>query len=90
MDKTRTEILAIQETHIDQDIEERRTKYQWFFSGKNKTTKSQIFEAGVGFVINTTFMKYVQDIEPISDRVCKVTLNHTRQTTLICCYIPQA
>ena len=44
----------------------------------------------MGFVIANKFMKYVNDIEPISDRLCMLTLSHTTQIRIFSVYAPQA
>ena len=85
-------VLAIQEAHISKNTRESRKQYTWFFSGEGSTAQYQCnyLPTGVGFVIANTFLKYTQDIHPVSDRICKLTLAYTVPTTLISAYAPQA
>ena len=59
-------ILGLQETRSKQNTRESRKEYTWFFSGEGGRDE---WTAGVGFVINNKFLQYIQDIEPINDRL---------------------
>ena len=90
MNQKNISILAVQETHVTIDQRETRKHHQWFFSGSQKTTQGQNFEAGVAFVLSNKVMKHVKDIEPVSDRILKLVLDYAADITFINCYAPQA
>ena len=84
------DILAIQETHISCDQQERRANYTWYMSGTKRLRNEGQCEAGVGFVIKNNILQYVIDIEPVNDRICRLELNYIAPISLICIYTPQA
>ena len=87
MEQNNIMILALQETHIASNTREEREQYTWFFSGEGGRKE---YTAGVGFVVHNKFMKYILDIEPLTDRLCSITLNYVAPITLVAVYIPQA
>ena len=88
--KNDIDVLALQETHIELDQREERKRYCWYFSGTAKHTKGQRYEAGVGFAINRKIAGCIEDIKPINDRLCSLTLRGTVSINIISTYIPQA
>ena len=89
MTSSKTKILLVQETHTNLNARESRSKYTWFFSG-SPHTQSEHTNAGVAIVVNNELLNYIQDIEPISDRLMYVTLGYTMPITLINVYMPTA
>jgi exonuclease III len=81
-------ILTLQETHVGVNSKETRAQYTWYFSGEQKCREG--YTAGVGFVIRNDYLQYVEDIQPINDRICILRLRHAAPITLIGVYIPQA
>ena len=63
------------------------TNYTWVFSGEGGRTE---YTAGVGMVISNKFMQYIEDIEPINDRIMYATLRGTIECNIICTYMPPA
>ena len=80
-------ILALQETHMGQNTRESHEQFTCFLSGESW---KEGYVAGVGFVIRNDYLKYVLDVEPVTDRLCTMTLNYVTPITLVCTYIPQA
>ena len=80
-------IMALQETHVKHNTRESREMYTWFFSGEKEGNG---FIAGVAFVVANELLKYVLDIEPVTDRLCTLTLNYVMPVTLVNTYILQA
>ena len=62
-------VLALQETRIEQNQKEARGAYTWYMSGETKQKEIGNYTAGVGFVIDNNFAKYVEDIIPHTDRI---------------------
>jgi len=81
------DILCLQETRNNQNSRESRKSYTWFFSGEGGREE---YTAGVGMVINNNFLKYIEDIEPVNDRLMYATLRGTIESNIICTYMPPA
>ena len=81
-------MLAIQETHVGTNSKETHKEHTWYFSGEVRSREG--YTAGVGFVIENRFLQYVEDVEPVNDRLCLLRLRHAAPITLIAIYIPQA
>ena len=81
------DILVIQESRTKCNQRESRKEYTWFFSGENGRPE---YTAGLAIVIKNDYLKYVQDIEPIDDRLMILTLKGIMPITIINTYIPQA
>ena len=82
-------IAAIQETNIGSNTMEARGSYIWYMSGETKSKEAK-YTAGVGFVINNKFKKYVEDVIPHTDRIMQIKLKGTCNINLINIYMPQA
>ena len=82
-------ILALQETRINTNSKEARGSCTWYWSGENKQ-KDETYTAGVGFVIDNTFAKYLEDIIPRTDRIIQIKLKDTCNINLINVYLPPA
>ena len=67
-------VLALQETSIGINQKEPRKAYTWYMSGETKQIEIERYTAGVGFVINNKFVKYVEDIIPHTDRIIQLKL----------------
>ena len=89
MKKHEIAILVLQETHSASNSREARGNYTWYFSGEKKNEGTE-WTAGVGIVIENKYVQYIDDIEPISDRIIRMTLNGKMPVTLIGVYMPQA
>ena len=87
MKKHNIRIMVLQETYVKQNTREVRKGFTWYFSGENKTGRE--WTAGVAIIVETTYVKYIEDIEPINDRLMHITIRGTMPITLICVYIPQ-
>jgi exonuclease III len=87
MTEKEIDILCLQETRNNQNSRESRKSYTWFFSGEGGR---QEYTAGVGMVINNNFLKYIEDIEPVNDRLMFVTLRGIIESNIICTYMPPA
>ena len=83
-------ILAIQETRINTNSKEARGSYTWYLSGEGGKTKDQTYTAGVGFVIDNKFIKYVEDVIPHTERFIQLKLKGTCSINLINVYMPPA
>ena len=71
MTKHNKMILGLTETRGNQNTRETRKQYTWFFSGEEGRSE---YTAGVAIVIQNKFIQYVDDIEPIDDRLMYLTL----------------
>ena len=60
------DILCLQETRNNQNSRESMNNSTWFFSGEGGRKE---YTAGVGMIISNKFMQYIEDIEPIDDRL---------------------
>ena len=87
MSEKEIDILCLQETRNNQNSRESRKSYTWFFSGEGGREE---YTAGVGMVINNNFLKYIEDIEPVNDRLMYATLRGTIESNIICTYMPPA
>ena len=81
-------ILLIQETFVNTTCIETRKNYTFYFSGdgNRSNTKGEVDKytpAGVGIVINNELRNYIEDIDPINDRIMSITLGNTMPTTFI-------
>ena len=83
-------ILAIQETRINTNSKEARGAYTWYMSGEGGKTKDQKYTAGVGFVIDNKFVKYIEDVIPHTERFIQLKLKGTCNINLINVYMPPA
>lgn len=91
MKKNNIDMLAKQETHLGQNSRERRGTHTWYFSGeKHHSALNQEYTIGTGCVINNKFIKYIDDIIPISDKLIAIRINGTCKSTMINNYTPQA
>lgn len=63
---------------------ERRKGCTWFFSGDGGQLEQT---AGVAIIVYSTFLQYVEHIEPINDRVMSITLKRTMPTTIISAHL---
>ena len=84
-------ILALQETKINLNAKEQRTHYTFFFSGDTTNLKqngdiNDYTHAGVAIVISNELLNYIQDINPINDRIMTITLGYVKPLTIICNY----
>jgi len=80
-------ITGMQETRNKQNSRETRKQYTWFFSGEGGREE---YTAGVGAVISNKYLKYIEDIEPITDRLMYIILKGTIEITIIIAYMPPA
>ena len=48
------------------------------------------YTGGVAIIVDNSYLQYVEDIEPISDRLMYITLRGTMPTTIITAYMPAA
>ena len=88
MTRKNIRILCLQETRCRENIRESRKNYTWFFSGEGGNTTT--YTPGVGLVMHNSFLQYIEDIEPINDRLMYITLKGTMPCTIICCYMAQS
>ena len=58
-------IVGLQETHSANNTRESRKQYTWFFSGEGGR---EAWTAGVAIIVNSKFLQFIKDIEPIDDR----------------------
>ena len=89
MKKHDIKILVLQETHSANNSREARGNYTWFFSGEKKQEGTE-WSAGVGIVVENKYVQYIEDIEPINDRIIRMTLNGKMPVTILGIYLPQA
>ena len=87
-EKTQHKNNGATRTYVKQNTREVRKGFTWYFSGENKTGRE--WTAGVAIIVETSYVKYIEDIEPINDRIMHITIRGTMPITLICVYIPQA
>ena len=80
-------ILALQETRVNQNTRESRKQYTWFFSGEGGRKE---YTGGVAIIVHNSYLQYIEDIEPITDRIMYITLRGTMPTTIITVYMPAA
>ena len=57
--------------------------HTWFFSGEGGRKE---YTVGVGMIISNKFMQYIEDIEPINDRLMYAILRGTVECNIICTY----
>ena len=88
MDENDIKLMMVQETHLNRNCKEVRKNYTCFFSGSRK--KEDHTYAGVAIVIKNTWVKFVQDVGPISDRIMWMSLGYTMPFTFINAYVPTA
>ncbi len=89
MKKHNIAILFLQETHSAWDSREARGSYTWYFSGEKKLLEEQ-WTAGVGVVIDNKHIQHVEDVEPLNDRMIRLTIKGSMPTTMLGVYMPQA
>ena len=65
MKHTQIDILALQETHIGDNIRETRKHYTLFLSGGDNNGKT--IPQGIGIMIRTELFNYIEDIENVND-----------------------
>ena len=82
-------IAGIQETHQTINSVENRKNYKWFHSGE-KDGKEGSRYAGVAFIVHNELLNYINDIEPINDRIIVLTLGYAMEITIINAYAPTA
>ncbi len=87
MKKNGIMIAGIQETRSNINSRETRKEYTWFFSGEGGREK---YTAGVGLVIGNKFLQFIEDIEPIDDRLMYITLKCAIEITIVITYMPAA
>ena len=87
MNKHTIQILCLTETRSNQNSRETRKEYTWFFSGEGGRKE---YTAGVAIVVHNKFLQYIEDIEPISDRLMYITIRGIIETNIICIYLPPA
>ena len=76
------EILAMQETHIGDEIKEdfKTSKYTWYFSGGGTEAKkiaqgdAPLGHQGVAIVMKNELRNYIKDIDTIDERFISITL----------------
>ena len=86
----KVDILAIQELWDKQSKTEQRRNYTWYTSGHVKTHDRSTDATGVGFVIHNKLKYYVKDIEPVCDRMMRLSLHGAPDLHLISAYAPPA
>ena len=89
MRRQQIKLLLLQETHINCNARESRKHFTWFFSG-DETQATPNTHAGVAIVICNDLLNYIQEIEPIDDRIMYMTLGHTMPVTFVNVYAPTA
>ena len=89
MKKQNIAFLFLQETHSASNSREARGNYTWYFSGEKKLEGAN-WTAGVGIVVENKHVQNIADIEPVSDRIIRITLNARLPITLLGIYLPQA
>ena len=83
-------VLALQETSIGTNQKEARKAYTWYMSGETKQKEIERYTAGVGFVIDNNFAKYIEDVIPHTDRIIQLKLKGTCNINLFSVYLPPA
>ena len=83
-------VLALQETSIGINQKEPRKPYTWYMSGETKQIEIENYTAGVGFVIDNKFAKYVEDVIPHTDRIIQLKLKGTCNINVFSVYLPPA
>ena len=73
----------ITETHINTNNKETRKEYTYYFSGGD--TKQHHF-AGVAIIVKNKLINYMEDIQPINERLMTITLNLAIPVTVIAVY----
>ena len=81
------DILTLTETRNNQNSKESRKQYTWFFSGEGGREE---YTAGVGIVINNELIQYLEDAEPITDRLAYITLRGPLNINIAVTYTPTA
>eukprot|EP00975_Prorocentrum_lima_P011465 2438417-Prorocentrum_lima.AAC.1 len=71
---------------------ERRKNYTYYLSGAPETAEvpPPNFVTGVGIIISNKLHSSILDIEPISDRLLRLSLRSIVPITIICTYAPTA
>ena len=69
------------------NIRETRRSYTWFFSGEGGRKEHT---GGVAIVVHNSYLQYIEDIEPITDRIMYITLRGAMPTTIITVYMSAA
>ena len=87
MKKNKVPILGLTETRNNQNSRENRKQYTWFVSGEGGRKE---YTGGVAIIIHNSYLQYIEDIEPITDRIMYITLRGTLPTTIITTYMPQS
>ena len=77
-------ILALQETKSPHSKREIRKNCTWNFSGNEQNRCHH----GVGVVVRNDLVKYIEDIEPINERLMYITFASSLPITLIITYMP--
>ena len=90
MKQYKLKVLLVQETHITTTHVEKRKNYTWYCSGTKENGEEGSIFAGVAIVVENTFLNYIQDVQPISDRIMIIKIGHSTPLTLINVYIPNS
>ena len=86
------DILGIQETKQKHNSMENREGYTIYFSGQDRTykTENNRFDAGVGIIVSHRLKKYIHKITPINDRLMYIELKTAIPTFIVSKYAPTA
>lgn len=77
------DIGILTETHINTNNKETRKKITYYFSGGG--TKEQHY-AGVAIIIKNELNNYIEDIQPINERLMIITIKSTIPITIVAVY----
>ena len=69
---------------VNRNTREIRTNTQRYFSGEGG---GQEYTAGVAIIIHNSYLHYIHDTEPVTDRIMYITLRGTMLTILIATYM---
>ena len=76
-----------EETRNNQNSRETRKQHTWLFSGEGGRPE---YTAGAALIVANNILQYIEDIEPITDRLMYAVLRGTVETTIIVVYTPPA
>ena len=83
MKKRSINILALQETRVEQNTRQTRKDDTWFFSGEGSGKDQSTCTPGVAIITHSSYTQYLEDIEPVSDRIMHSILRGTMPTNII-------
>ena len=83
MKQNNIDIGLITETHINTNNKETRKEHTYYFSGGD--TKDHHY-AGVAIIVKNELQNYIEDIQPINERLMRITLSLAIPVTLIAVY----